>query len=331
MRIGKNQALLPDRRALAISCIALILILGTIFFVTTLDNTKAVTLLADGKSQSYETEADTVDEFLQEINFELDEADRVNHDLEAKLKDEAEIVITKAVAVTITADWQTQTLELTPCTVAEALAAAGITVNEHDIVSPALDEQITADSTITVNRIVYHTIEQTETIAPSVVRRSDASMEAGTTKVLQAGAAGTEKVTYAATYKDGELVYKTELSRTTLTEAQDKIVAVGTMKTASRSGSTRNFSYSDSFTVTATAYTHTGNNTATGTTPAKGTVAVDPSVIPLGTKLYIEGYGYGTAADTGGAIKGKKIDVFFDTTSACYGWGRKQVKIYILD
>jgi uncharacterized protein YabE (DUF348 family) len=331
LRIGKNQALLPGRRALAISCIALILILGTIFFVTTVNKTKAVTLLVDGTSQSYETEAETVNEFLQEINFELDEADRVNHDLEAKLTDEAEIVITQALTVNITADWQTTTLELAPCTVAEALDAANISLNEHDMVSPGPTEQITDGSTITVNRIVYHTIEQTESIAPSVVRRSDASIEAGTTKVLQAGTPGSEKVTYAATYKDGKLVYKTELSRTTLTEAKDKIIAVGTMKTASRGGSTRNFSYSDSFTVTASAYTHTGNNTATGTKPAKGTVAVDPSVIPLGTRLYIEGYGYGVAADTGGAIKGKKIDVFFDTSSACYSWGRKQVKIYILD
>lgn len=94
--------------------------------------------------------------------------------------------------------------------------------------------------------------------------------------------------------------------------------------------------------VTATAYTHvaipgvadingTGDGiTATGTYPQHGTVAVDPQVIPLGTKLYIPGYGYGTAEDTGGAIKGNRIDVFFDCRSQAFKWGIQQVDIKII-
>ncbi|MFC4355724.1 3D domain-containing protein [Chryseomicrobium palamuruense] len=60
-------------------------------------------------------------------------------------------------------------------------------------------------------------------------------------------------------------------------------------------------------------------------------IAVDPSVIPLGTKVYVEGYGYAIAGDIGSAIKGNKIDVFFPTKSQAYNWGRKKVKIKILD
>jgi len=83
-------------------------------------------------------------------------------------------------------------------------------------------------------------------------------------------------------------------------------------------------------TMEVTAYTHTGNLTATGTVPAKGTVAVDPRVIPLETRLYIKGYGFGVARDTGGKIKGNRLDVFFETREKALKWGRKEVKVTIL-
>lgn len=73
-----------------------------------------------------------------------------------------------------------------------------------------------------------------------------------------------------------------------------------------------------------------GGRTASGTAVGRGTVAVDPRVIPLGTKLYIEGYGYATARDTGGAIRGNKIDVWFPSLGECYQWGYRHVKVTIL-
>lgn len=74
-----------------------------------------------------------------------------------------------------------------------------------------------------------------------------------------------------------------------------------------------------------------GGRTASGTAVCRGTVAVDPRVIPLGTQLYIEGYGYATARDTGGAIVGNKIDVWFPSLGECYQWGYRHVKVTILD
>ena len=95
---------------------------------------------------------------------------------------------------------------------------------------------------------------------------------------------------------------------------------------------------SKTMTVTATAYTAycegCSGVTAAGidlkANPDAKVIAVDPSVIPLGTKVYVEGYGYATAADTGGAIKGNKIDVFIPTQSAALSWGKRQVEIQIL-
>jgi 3D (Asp-Asp-Asp) domain-containing protein len=84
-------------------------------------------------------------------------------------------------------------------------------------------------------------------------------------------------------------------------------------------------------TFTATAYTWTGNRTATGTWPSRGTVAVDPRVIPLGTELHIEGYGSAVAADTGGAIQGQKIDLYMDSEHECWQWGRRQVEVRVIE
>lgn len=84
-------------------------------------------------------------------------------------------------------------------------------------------------------------------------------------------------------------------------------------------------------TMEATAYTWTGYRTASGTWPAVGTVAVDPKVIPLGTRLYVEGYGEAVAEDTGGLVKGNIIDLYFPTESECWEFGRRQVEVRILE
>ncbi len=70
--------------------------------------------------------------------------------------------------------------------------------------------------------------------------------------------------------------------------------------------------------------------TATGVMARFGIAAVDPRVIPLHTLLYVEGYGFALAADTGGAIKGNRIDLCFDSRAQAYRWGRKNVKVHIL-
>ncbi|HEX6923137.1 MAG TPA: 3D domain-containing protein, partial [Bacillales bacterium] len=93
------------------------------------------------------------------------------------------------------------------------------------------------------------------------------------------------------------------------------------------------------FYVSSTAYTANCGGcsgvTATGinlkTHPNAKVIAVDPSVIPLGTEVWVEGYGYAIAADTGGAIGGNKIDVFFSSKSEAYSWGTRTVLIKILD
>ena len=84
-------------------------------------------------------------------------------------------------------------------------------------------------------------------------------------------------------------------------------------------------------TMEATAYTWTGCRTASGTWPAVGTVATDPEVIPLGTKIWVEGYGEAVAEDTGGLVKGNIIDLYFPTESECWEFGRRQVEVRVIE
>ena len=85
----------------------------------------------------------------------------------------------------------------------------------------------------------------------------------------------------------------------------------------------------ETITFEATAYTWTGYRTASGSWPSRGTIATDPRVIPLGTELYIEGYGPAVAADTGGAIQGQRIDLYMDSEHECWQWGRQKVEVQI--
>jgi len=74
---------------------------------------------------------------------------------------------------------------------------------------------------------------------------------------------------------------------------------------------------------------HPTFRTRTGTKAEYGVIAVDPRVIPLGTLMYVEGYGFGIAEDTGGAIKGNRIDVCIESHKKAMAWGRKTVKVHI--
>ncbi|MBP1934738.1 3D domain-containing protein [Ammoniphilus resinae] len=96
------------------------------------------------------------------------------------------------------------------------------------------------------------------------------------------------------------------------------------------SNSEADFTAEKVLTMAASAYLMQGARAANGTLIGKGIVAVDPDVIPLGTKLYIEGYGYAVASDIGGGVKGNRIDVHFDNQKEVEQFGRRTVKVYII-
>lgn len=210
--------------------------------------------------------------------------------------------------------------------------------NTEPVISEEEQEFLAASSQSTLpelngNVVVNYRIEDVEIPIETEVVESN-QIAPGMSKVQEAGVKGTERRVIRTTQVGGEISDEQIIHQFVLDAPKKRVVLQNTQPVPVRAKAAgvdlSQLDVVNSFTVEATAYTYTGNRTATGVYPAEGMIAVDPRVIPLGTKVYVEGYGYAIAADTGGAIKGKIIDVFFPNLRTCLEWGRRSVKIHIL-
>ena len=229
----------------------------------------------------------------------------------------------KPVNVTVKVDGMEMHLMAAPVTVKQILEGYGIPVGTDDIVKPAMDQQLTDDTEITVQRIVFEEVVVSEEVPFKTKVKGTDELPAKTQKVVQKGQKGEDKVTYKVTYADGKEIARKEVDRERVKKPVTKIIHKSTV------GTINGKEYSRKFTVKAYSYTG-GGTTASGLPAAVGRIAVDPGVIPLGTQVYVEGYGFATAADTGGNIKGNTIDVYYNSESQCRQWGCRYITIYIL-
>ncbi|MEK4967761.1 ubiquitin-like domain-containing protein [Cytobacillus sp. FSL R7-0696] len=291
------------------------------------------------------TTADTVQELIDEENIELSKHDVIKPKLGDKITGKMDIKIDRAFKIELAegANDKTEEVWSTSTTVADFLSQQDIKLGKLDRVEPKLDETVKENDVIKVIRVEKVTDVVEEPIEYAVVTKKDDSLKKGSEKVLEKGQDGLLKKEFEITRENGKEISRKLLSEEKVKESKDHIVAVGTKvsqpvtKVASR-GETNESSGKEMY-VSSTAYTAGCNGcsgvTATGldlkANPGAKVIAVDPSVIPLGTKVYVEGYGYAVASDTGSAIKGNKIDVFFSSKSDAYRWGRKQVKIRVLN
>lgn len=253
---------------------------------------------------------------------------------------DTDVYIKRGFYVSIEADNETVTLTMTKGTVADALKLADITVNDGDIVSEPLDTVLTENASVTVSRVKSEKVTETETVEYKTKKVKTDKLYEGQTEVETEGENGKIKYTYKVTYTDGKETERELIKKETVKEAVDKVILVGTkVKSSFVKTSSTPKSYKAVYTMKASAYTYGedgGNYTATGVKCRRGIVAVDPDVIPLGTKLYIEStdgryiYGEAVAGDTGSAIKGNKIDIFVESRSECYNFGRRNVNVYII-
>lgn len=206
----------------------------------------------------------------------------------------------------------------------ELLAREGITLGPGDRVETNLGSE-DPHQYIRVIRVEDSIELQQQSVDPPVVRRPDRYLVPGQEKVVQEGQPGMRYYKYQVRRENGVEVERRLIDTWIGVQPSPKIIAYGSRAypaVAARAG--------DTLMVIATAYTHTGNRTATGIWPYRGVVAVDPRVIPLGTRLYVEGYGYAVAQDTGGLIKGKRIDLFMDSVGEAIRWGRRPVTVHVL-
>ncbi|MGE6489929.1 ubiquitin-like domain-containing protein [Paenisporosarcina sp. NPDC076898] len=309
------------------------------------EQAKKITITVDGKKQMIQTTADQVSEVLAEAKIEVSEQDKLTPGLDAKVGPDTNIAIEKAFQVTLVDGVNEMKVWSTSTTVADFLKQQEIQMNEFDRVEQRMDELVIPNDVIQVVRVekVTDVVEAATNFA--VETRKDKNLLKGKEKVVQEGKQGSIKRTYEIISENGKQVARILKGEEVISEPAKKVVAVGTkVVTASVS---RGTSSSDSssepdgkeFYVSATAYTAYCNGcsgiTATGidlrSNPHLKVIAVDPRVIPLGSKVWVEGYGHAVAGDTGGAIKGMKIDLFMPTTDQAFGFGRKQVRIKVLD
>jgi uncharacterized protein YabE (DUF348 family) len=290
---------------------------------------KDIIIVVDGEKIHTKTFKPTVEDVLKEKDIAVYPKDKVVPSLESRVEQEQTINITRAFQAEIHVDGRQVNVATLPASVGDVLAQTEIDLGEKDIIEPGLETVLTKDApVIKICRIKEELITRKQKIAFHTEQKSDTELERGIRRIVRKGKEGLKEETIKVTYKDGEIIDQELVSTKVLAEPVSKIVALGTLQFASRGG--QRFQFEKVMEATATAYTHTGRRTSCGTVPKVGTVAVDPSQIPLGSKLYVEGYGFGKAEDTGGSIRGQRIDVFLETEGEARRWGRKNVKVYVL-
>ncbi|VTR48581.1 G5 domain-containing protein [Paenibacillus lautus] len=332
---------------------------------------KEVQLVVDGRVTTVETRGSLLQELLDEQAITLSPQDQISMPLNGAIRDGDRIIIDRAIPVNVTVGSKTKTIFTSQDTVDHVLKEAGVTIQGEDIVQPSQDTKLTSNMNIHVVRVTKQKVKETEDREFRVIKTADPSLEKGDNRVIQRGEPGLMVNHYEKVYHNGKLVSKTKVSQEIERRTKDKIIAVGTKKVekpvivqaaaadvkatpAKLSGTKKvttakavennvvsragvDFKYKKVLNnVSMTAYSAEqqgiGTRTASGTRVTEGrTIAVDPNIIPIGWWVYIEGIGFRRAEDTGGAIKGNKIDVYYDSLKSAMNFGRKSGRtVYVI-
>ncbi len=301
---------------------------------------KGVTVVVDGDSRYVRTGADTVGALLEQAEIPVGPADVVTPSPATPVTDGMTVVVRHAIPVTVTIAGEEISLEVIGSTVADALVAAGLDPGRGITVTPPLDAPLYPGMVIETTDVLVRAAEERFEIPYDVVTENDPTLPQGTRSIKRHGEAGSGVRVYRVLVSGGEESARTLVEERVVAEPVSEVVLVGTKRASgqvparARAAAAEPPAQGRTLTVTATGYSSAdpgvGSRTATGARATYGVIAVDPSVIPLGTRVYIPGYGNAVAADTGGAISGAKIDLCFDTRAEALAWGRRTVTITIL-
>lgn len=289
----------------------------------------------------------TVADALNKAGVELKENQISVPAASTEITTDTDIVILNAKKVKLTADGKTEEVLLPYGKVADSLILAGVKLSQDDILSVERDAKISDISELTIKRVTYKNETVTEKVEFESKNENSDEIELGETKLKTKGVDGEKLVTKKVKYIDGKKSDEKVIGEKVTKAPVDEVTLVGT-KGAASSGGAGTFtdengvevSYSYVLTGSGTAYTASpGALTATGNEVYEGGVAVNPSLIPYGSKLYIEttdgsfSYGYATAIDTGGALMDGSaiVDLFYFSLDDCYSFGRRDVNVYVIE
>ncbi|MGP4109143.1 ubiquitin-like domain-containing protein [Virgibacillus sp. L01] len=301
-----------------------------------------VTVTIDGTEQTYHTTVDTVGEFLEENNFSLSEHDELSHGKKDAVSEGLELSIDKAFQITINDGGKNKKVWTNGGTVDQVLKENDISLGELDKVKSKTDGEVTKNTSIKVVRVDKETDVVKEKIAYKTEKREDKNLEKGKKRVIEEGKEGLLVKKFKVTKENGKEVERKLISEEVKQESENRVVALGTKEeqelvtVSSSSDNSSGKVYSMRVTAYSadcrgcTGYTATGINL--NANPNKKVVSVDPSVIPLGSTVWVEGYGTAIAGDTGGGINGNHVDIHLPTRADALAFGtRYNVKVKVLD
>lgn len=302
---------------------------------------KHVTLIRSGRAETLETHAATVDDVLIERGIVRAPDDAISADPTADLDDGDVIEYRPAVPVTIVVDDVPRQVRTPAQNVRELLASQDITYSAHDRISPNPGDAIESDAIVHVQHVSSWIARIRQAIAPPIKKLYDFTLAPGKTRVIDPGLTGTKELTLAYSQIDrSRAPHQSLLAARVLRQPRTKVIAEGIGEYASFSSvakrgiDTTAKLATAALSMVATAYTANcfgcSGITAIGRVAGHGIVAVDPRVIPLGTHLYIPGYGHALAGDTGGAIRGNRIDLGFNSHGDAMSFGRRPITVYVL-
>ena len=305
---------------------------------------KEVMIEQGGVRTSLYSHAVTVGEAVLDAGIKLYRADRITPDPATPLQSGMHISLERSVPINVRVDGHVLRTRTHRTRVGEVLADLGVTVNGQDYTLPALDAALTeaesgAAMEIEVIRVNESVIVEQSPVPFDSVWQPDPDAEIDTTGLMQEGEPGVLERRIRLRYENGQVVDRRVEGESLILAPKNRVMGYGTkivVRTlATNSGPVDYWrvvrmlatSYSASTAGVSTSSPHYGR-TATGLQMRDGIVAVDPRVISLGSQVYVPGYGVGLAADTGGAIKGKRIDLGYadENLQLWYRW----VDVYLL-
>lgn len=307
---------------------------------------KEITLTVDGVTDTVSTKATTVGAMLKEAGYHYTERSQINLPLETEISDYMQITVDTQNTVRLSLYNTEGSIHTAATTVGEFLEEQNLSVKEGDVITPSPETKIHDGLTVSIDRMTQTKSETTEAIPFETTEEYTDELYEGETRIVQEGIDGEKKITTIHTRFNGSVLPDTTTEEV-VTEVQNEIIEIGTAiyvepevseeetyeYTESYSDATESYSSGGGewMNFTATAYDPSvGDTTRMGTPARLGVIAVDPDVIPLGSIVEVEGYGTFSAEDTGGAINGRKIDIFVSTYDEAMNFGVRSVRVRVI-
>ena len=295
----------------------------------------AFTIAEDGRDVLTTSSRPTVAQALREAGVVIGPGDALTPGEQAPLVAGLRIVVRHAKPVTVTLPDGHQVIYTLELSVGAALRAAGIALPPGAFIDPPEDAAVAAGMSVRVVQLSASSDEERESIASGTVYRSDPALAPGATRT-EPGHDGVLVRRYDVSYVNGEEVARALIEEYYEVEPLDTVVYYPPQTgrdDAPPAGTATVLRVYATYYTPASAGRDPGDpaygRTATGDIVTYGIVAVDPDVIPLGTRMFIPGYGYAVAADTGGAVKGYIIDLGYPD-GVPIDWRPGWLDIYIL-